>query len=121
MSKILFVLTNYKYLLNGEPTGLWLEEFAVPYLALTDAGHEVEVTSVTGGDVPIDPNSTPTEEQANEWKPAMAKLKSTPAFNSINAREYDAIYLPGGTARCSTCPTTWPCTTPCSTFTAPGG
>lgn len=96
MSKILFVLTNYKYLLNGEPTGLWLEEFAVPYLALTDAGHEVEVTSVTGGDVPIDPNSTPTEQQANEWKPAMAKLNATPAFSSINAREYDAIYLPGG-------------------------
>lgn len=96
MSKILFVLTNYPYLLNGKPTGVWLEEFAVPYLALTEAGHEVKVTSVSGGDVPIDPNSEPTDEQATEWASAIPQLKATPAFSSINAKDYDAVYLPGG-------------------------
>lgn len=96
MSKVLFVLTNYKHLLNGDPTGLWLEEFAVPYLALTEAGHEVEVSSVAGGDVPTDPNSSPSEEQAGVWKPAMSKLTATPAFSKVNPNEYDAIFLPGG-------------------------
>lgn len=96
MSKILFVLTNYRHMLNGDPTGLWLEEFAVPYLELTEAGHDVDVSSVAGGDVPVDPNSHPTEEQANAWKAAMAKLTATPAFYNVNPEQYDAIYLPGG-------------------------
>ena len=57
MSRILFILTSHDRLLDGKPTGLWLEEHAVPFMAFTEAGHEVTVTSVAGGDVPVDPNS----------------------------------------------------------------
>lgn len=96
MSRILFILTSHDRLLDGKPTGLWLEEHAVPFMAFTEAGHEVTVTSVAGGDVPVDPNSTPSPDQAAAWAPAIAALKDTPAYDRIDATGFDAVYLPGG-------------------------
>lgn len=96
MSKILFILTSHDRMLNGGETGLWLEEHAVPCLALTAAGHEVTVASVAGGTVPVDANSAPTDEQAAEWQPAIAALENTPAFTTLDDSAFDAVYLPGG-------------------------
>lgn len=96
MSKILFILTSQDRMLNGEPTGIWLEEHAVPYMAFTPAGHEVTVTSIAGGKVPVDPKSAPTVEQVNAWGPAIATLSDTPAFDTLDTDGFDAIYLPGG-------------------------
>lgn len=96
MSKILFILTSHDRLLNGEPTGLWLEEHAVPFLAFTRAGHEVVVTSVAGGRVPVDPMSSPSPAQELIWHDAIAALADTPAFDTLDASGFDAVYLPGG-------------------------
>jgi len=96
MSKILFILTSHDRMLNGEPTGIWLEEHAVPYMAFTRAGHEVTVTSIAGGKVPVDPKSAPTVEQVNAWEPAIATLSDTPAFDTLDSDGFDAIYMPGG-------------------------
>lgn len=96
MSRILFILTSHGHLLNGEPTGLWAEEHAVPYLAFAQAGHELVVSSVAGGAVPIDPKSAPTEEQARVWYPALRHLSDTPAFDTLDVAGFDAVYLPGG-------------------------
>lgn len=96
MSAVLFVLTSHDRMSNGDPTGVWLEEYAVPWMRLTDAGHEVTVASVAGGDVPVDPNSEPSEEQAREWSEAIRRLKGTPALDTFSADDFDAVYLPGG-------------------------
>ncbi|KPF87372.1 hypothetical protein IP70_04175 [alpha proteobacterium AAP38] len=96
MSKILFILTSHDRMLNGEPTGVWLEEHAVPYLAFTRAGHQVTVTSIAGGKVPVDPKSAPTVEQANAWEQAIAALSDTPAFDTLDTDGFDAVYMPGG-------------------------
>lgn len=96
MSKILFILTSHDRMLNGEPTGLWLEEHAVPYLAFTAAGHEVVVSSIAGGTVPVDPKSEPTPEQGQAWSRATAALVDTPAFDTLDTSGFDAVYLPGG-------------------------
>ncbi|MFE8069904.1 type 1 glutamine amidotransferase domain-containing protein [Marinobacteraceae bacterium S3BR75-40.1] len=96
MSRILFVLTSHDRMLNGDPTGVWLEEFAVPYLKLREAGHEVTVSSVAGGPVPVDPNSEPEAAQKEAWAEAIEQLKDTPAFLELNADDFDAVYLPGG-------------------------
>jgi putative intracellular protease/amidase len=54
--KILMVLTSLNVLGDiGKPTGFWLEEFTAPYYVFTDAGAEVIVASVKGGQPPIDP------------------------------------------------------------------
>lgn len=96
MSKILFILTSNDRMFNGEPTGIWVEEHAVPYLAFTRAGHEVTVSSMAGGKVPVDPKSTPSPEQAEAWQEAIALLADTPAFDTLEADSFDAVYLPGG-------------------------
>ncbi|MCA0449820.1 MAG: type 1 glutamine amidotransferase domain-containing protein [Proteobacteria bacterium] len=96
MSKILFVLTSHDRMLDGTPTGLWLEEHAVPYTAFTKAGHQVTVASMAGGKVPVDPKSDPSPAQAIEWRDAIAKLADTPAFDTLDTETFDAVHLPGG-------------------------
>lgn len=96
MKKILFVLTSHTYMLDGTPTGVWLEEYAAPYTLLKQAGFDITVSSVAGGTVPVDPNSTPTDEQKSLWADAIAELDNTPPFDSFDAAEFDAIYMPGG-------------------------
>ena len=43
--------------LSGEPTGTWLEEVAAPYYLFQGDGLEVVISSVVGGDVPVDAKS----------------------------------------------------------------
>jgi len=85
MSNVLFILTSHDRMLNDDPTGVWLEEFALPWQRLTNAGHRVTVSSIRGGQVPIDPNSEPEAEQREQWQKAIAELQSTPAFDSLDA------------------------------------
>ncbi|WP_445680709.1 type 1 glutamine amidotransferase domain-containing protein [Radicibacter daui] len=96
MSRILFILTSHERMLNNELTGLWAEEHAVPYLALTAAGHEVVVSSIAGGRVPVDPKSNPTPEQALAWNRPLALLADTPAFDTLETDGFDAVHMPGG-------------------------
>ena len=55
--KILIVVTNTSDSGDLHKTGVWLEEFAVPYYAFQDEGYEVTVASPLGGVAPIDENS----------------------------------------------------------------
>src|SRR5215813_3239455 len=58
--RILIVVTSHAALGDtGKPTGVWLEELAVPYIRFIDAGADVTVTSIMGGKIPLDPRSTP--------------------------------------------------------------
>ena len=53
---VLFVLTSHVDLGDtGQKTGTWLEELAAAYFVLVDAGYEVELASVQGGEAPLDP------------------------------------------------------------------
>lgn len=91
--KILFVVTSAGAMRNGAATGLWLEEFATPYLAFVEAGYAVTVASPRGGDAPIDPRS---DERKPEWDAARAALRATRAIETVDASEFDAVFMPGG-------------------------
>ncbi|MCL6633837.1 MAG: type 1 glutamine amidotransferase domain-containing protein [Alicyclobacillus herbarius] len=96
MSKrILMVVTNHTTITDDHKTGLWLEEFAVPYNVFKQKGYEVKVTSIQGGEVPLDPNSVPTEKRA-EWAEAEEELKHTAKLSREDAQGFDAVFLPGG-------------------------
>ncbi|UCZ53123.1 type 1 glutamine amidotransferase domain-containing protein [Bacillus shivajii] len=96
MSKrILMVCTSHSTINNQQKTGLWLEEFATPYMLFKQHGFEVEVTSVQGGPVPLDPNSIPEENNQN-WREAEQALKETKKLKVEYANGIDAIFLPGG-------------------------
>ena len=61
---LLIVTTSYARIDAQHPTGIWFEEFALPYECFAEAGYVVTVASIKGGKVPIDPRSLP--ENNNE-------------------------------------------------------
>lgn len=95
MAAVLMIVTSADRLPDGEATGLWLEEFAVPYNILRNAGHEVTVASPRGGAVPIDPRSNKDEAPA-EWDDAAARLRDARPLEGLRSRDFAAVFIPGG-------------------------
>lgn len=94
MPKILMVVTNHDRIDDEHPTGLWLEEYAIPRRVFRDAGFEVVTASPKGGKAPVDPRST---EEGEPDREALAELENTTMLlESGDAGEYDAIFIPGG-------------------------
>ncbi|HEY2620911.1 MAG TPA: type 1 glutamine amidotransferase domain-containing protein [Acetobacteraceae bacterium] len=102
--KVLFVVTSTARMgEGGPPTGLWLEELAVPYYMLRDAGHQLDVVSIAGGTVPIDPRSVgpehdrlPENRRYRDDPALMATMQSTRSVSAIRFADYHAVFLPGG-------------------------
>jgi len=101
--RILIVLTSHDQLGDtGDKTGFWLEEFASPYYVFRDAGAEVTLASVAGGQPPIDPKSAQPEWQTDETRrfeadaDAKKALAQTTPLTDIDAGGFDAIFFPGG-------------------------
>ncbi len=102
--KILMILTSQATMGDGgRPTGVWFEELATPYYAFVDAGAQVDIVSLRGGEVPIDPHS----DDAGGERPAsvvrftgdtaaMAQLKHSRSIDDVSTSGYAAIFLPGG-------------------------
>lgn len=93
--KVLIVVTNESQFKNGNPTGLWLEEAAIPYKTFIKAGLEVDIASIKGGSVPIDPNSTQNGE-TKEYHDVLEKMQHTYNISDIVFEQYEGIFLPGG-------------------------
>ncbi|MFH6997668.1 type 1 glutamine amidotransferase domain-containing protein [Flavobacterium sp. FlaQc-57] len=103
MKKVLFVVTSNDKLGNtGEKTGFWSEEFAAPYYELLDQGVEITIASPLGGQPPIDPKSadpasaTEDTKRFDADKTLQEKLKNTLKLSTINQKDYDAVFYPGG-------------------------
>ena len=102
--KILMILTSQATMgAGGAPTGVWFEELATPYYAFVDAGAEVEIASVGGGRVPIDPHSLQpagknpaSVERFLQDKTAMEKIENAPKVDSVTSSGFGAVFLPGG-------------------------
>lgn len=94
--RVLIVATSCNRLPSGHPTGLWAEEYAVPYMTLSEAGADVVVASPGGGAVPVDEKSKPSEGDAEGWAPALAALQTTTPLAAVQNQEFDLIFLPGG-------------------------
>lgn len=102
-NKILVVLTSHGELGNtGENTGFWLEEFTTPYYYLIDNGAKVTLASPKGGQPPIDPTSAKDANQTKSTKrfyddtELQEKLSKTHKLAEESAKDYDAVFYPGG-------------------------
>ena len=93
---ILIVTTNCDTLAPEHPTGVWLEEYAVPYTELHAAGAAIVVASPQGGATPIDPKTTPNDKQKQEWAEALQALSATKPLSEVSADSFDALFIPGG-------------------------
>lgn len=102
--RILMILTsNSRMGDTGGQTGLWAEELAAPYYALTGAGVEVTLASPAGGATPIDPHSVKPAGQNDavvERFLADAQLhkliQNTPKVSDFDGAQFDAVFFPGG-------------------------
>ncbi|MEU6657555.1 type 1 glutamine amidotransferase domain-containing protein [Streptomyces sp. NPDC046821] len=108
MAKILFVLTGATYwtLKDGTryATGYWAEEFAAPYKAVTEAGHQV-VVATPGGVTPMVDMMSLRPEMAGSARIALdleAVIRSAEEIRrpiqlaDARLEDYDAVYFPGG-------------------------
>jgi putative intracellular protease/amidase len=100
---ILMVLTSHDKLGDtGKKTGFWLEEFAAPYYAFLDAGAKLTLASPHGGQPPLDPKSdepdaqTEATERFRKDSAAQAALASTIKLSTVQAKDYGAVFYPGG-------------------------
>ncbi|MEJ2059265.1 MAG: type 1 glutamine amidotransferase domain-containing protein [Gammaproteobacteria bacterium] len=93
---VLMVLTNHDHIDDEHPTGLWFEEFAVPYARFCDQGYHVTVASPRGGTVPIDPRSMPDDAESSANREALEALRDTQALDELDIEQFDAVFFPGG-------------------------
>ena len=87
---------------GGKATGVFGSEMSVPYYAFLDAGMEVDIASIKGGEIPIEPYSmgwplgTEADYRFKKDTVAMAKLTNSIAVGDVDITKYDAIFLSGG-------------------------
>jgi putative intracellular protease/amidase len=108
MAKVLFIVSGATYLVLKDgtryATGYWAEEFANPYKALTDAGHEVVVATPDGTTPNVDmmslrPSMAGGEQGALDLEAIIrsAEVMRRPLkLSDVRLEDYDAVYLPGG-------------------------
>lgn len=104
-SRIAIVLTSHGKLGDtGKDTGFHYEELTTPWYAFADDGAEITLGSIEGGEPPADPSSLPDDE-AKRPESVRRFLKDTKAVKALNntvpvaklaAKDFDAVYLPGG-------------------------
>src|SRR5687768_476602 len=92
--QILMIVTGHDHIKADHPTGLWFEEFAMPYALFREHGYSVVTVTPNGGVAPIDPNSLPPD--IADAAEALEVLKQTAALNTVNPADFDAVFLPGG-------------------------
>ncbi|BAC91750.1 DJ-1/PfpI family protein [Gloeobacter violaceus] len=99
MMKTILMVTSSHDRFEGpdpRPTGVWLEEFAVPYMELLARKIGITVASPRGGAMPVDPRSNPTPEQQQQWQAAIEASRATLPLAGMASENFDAIFLPGG-------------------------
>ena len=105
--KTLIITTSHDVLnapgaTTGNPTGVAASELTVPYYEFLDAGMEVDVASIKGGQIPVDPQTliflikTPEDERYLKDEVFQEKVNQSLKIDDIDFTQYDAIFIAGG-------------------------
>ena len=87
---------------GGRKTGVFASEMTVPYYAFLDAGMQVDVASVLGGEIPIDPQSflymvrTEEDQRFKKDEDFQTKVKRSLRIDDVDFTGYDAVFVAGG-------------------------
>lgn len=87
---------------SGKATGVFGSEMTAPYYEFQDAGMQVDVASIQGGPIPIEPMSfrwfLAAESDLRYLKDAefQAKVAASQRIDGIDFTRYDIIFLAGG-------------------------
>ena len=87
---------------TGKLTGVFASELTVPYYEFTDSGFEVDIASIKGGEIPIDPESffyvvkTSSDDRYLEDPILKEKVKNSIKIDELKIDNYDLVFVAGG-------------------------
>jgi putative intracellular protease/amidase len=98
MTRVLFALTSHFKDDKGWESGCYVLEVAVPYFFLEKHGVEIDFVSPKGGSVPVKQCDLddPKVKSFFKDKDARYKFENSLLPEKVDAKQYDAIYFPGG-------------------------
>lgn len=87
---------------EGKATGVFGSELSVPYYDFQDAGMSVDVASIKGGAIPIDPMSykfmivSDADKRSRKDVEFQDKVTNSLKIDTVDFTQYDIIFLAGG-------------------------
>jgi putative intracellular protease/amidase len=87
---------------EGPATGVMASEFTHPYYTFLDGGMEVDIASIQGGEIPIDPQTlqfmvrSPEDERYLKDDIAQAKARNSIPIADVDIEQYDIVFISGG-------------------------
>ena len=87
---------------GGDPTGVAASEMTHPYYTFLDGGMDVDLASIKGGQIPIDPMTinrvvkTAEDERFLNDSIAMSKAKYSIPIADVDITAYDIVFISGG-------------------------
>lgn len=87
---------------EGPATGVMASELTHPYYVFLDGGMEVDVASIRGGQIPIDPQTlnfvlkSPEDKRYLNDPIAQSKVAHSIAITDVDIDQYDILFLSGG-------------------------
>ena len=87
---------------EGPETGVMASEFTHPYYSFLDAGIDVDMASIQGGQIPIDPQTlsyvirSPEDERYLNDSVAQTKVRNSLALADVDISQYDIVFISGG-------------------------
>jgi putative intracellular protease/amidase len=87
---------------TGKATGVYASEMTVPYYEFAEAGMMVDVASIAGGPIPIEPMSlkwplaAPADRRFMVDPDFKAKVAASARIDDLDFRSYDLVFLAGG-------------------------
>jgi len=105
--RALIIATNHSVLsapgeTSGDATGVMASEMTHPYYNFLDAGVEVDIASIKGGEIPVDPQTlsrivrTPEDDRFLADSIFLAKVKNSLTIVDVDVTQYDIIFIAGG-------------------------
>jgi len=87
---------------GGKATGVYASELTVPYYEFLDAGMDVDLASIQGGVVPIEPASlryplkSPSDRRYLQDGAFRQKVEHALKIDDVDFTRYDLVFLAGG-------------------------
>lgn len=108
MVRVAIVTTSHEDLgSTGKKTGYWWEELAAPYYCFKAKGYDVVISSIKGGEAPVDQASLQGDfvmpascQKALKDDQFQAAKKNSVPVADLKAGDLDGIYLAGGHGVC---------------------
>lgn len=101
--KVLLICTSHDMLGDtGKKTGVYASEMTAPYYEFLDNGMAVDIASIRGGEIPVEPISlkwpvkTPADDRYLKDPNFQNKVKYSLIIDDVDFTKYDAVYIAGG-------------------------